>query len=36
MGETVADGLKFLTDHDRRAIARYINTLPAIENHIGG
>jgi len=36
MGEAVEDGYKFLTDADRRAIARYINTLPAIENHIGG
>ncbi len=36
MGEAVADGYKYLTDEDIRAIARYINTLPAIENHIGG
>lgn len=36
MGEAVEDGYKFLTDADRRAIARYINSLPAIENHIGG
>ncbi len=36
MGEAVADGYKHLTDEDIRAIARYINELPAIENHIGG
>jgi len=36
MGEAVEDGYKYLTDADRRALARYINMLPAIENHIGG
>ncbi len=36
MGEAIKDGYKFLTDDDIRAIARYINSLPAIENHIGG
>ena len=36
MGETVADGYKYLNDEDISAIARYINSLPAIENHIGG
>ena len=36
MGEAVTDGYKYLTDKDIRAIARYINMLPAIENHIGG
>ena len=36
MGEAVADSYKYLTDKDIRAIARYINTLPAIENYIGG
>ena len=36
MGEVVEDGTKFLTEEDMRAIARYINLLPAIENHIGG
>lgn len=36
MGEAVSDGYKFLTDQDIDAIVRYINTLPAIENHIGG
>jgi len=36
MGEAVTDGYKYLTDEDLRALARYINTLPPIENHIGG
>jgi mono/diheme cytochrome c family protein len=36
MGEAIADSYEFLTEEDIRAIARYINTLPAIENHIGG
>ena len=36
MGEAVEDGYKYLTDDDIRAMARYINALPAIENHIGG
>ncbi len=36
MGEAVADGYKYLTDEDIRAMARYINELPAIDNHIGG
>ena len=36
MGEAVRDSFKFLTDADRRAIARYINGLPPIEHHIGG
>lgn len=36
MGEAVADGYKHLTDSDMRAIARYITSLPPIENHIGG
>jgi mono/diheme cytochrome c family protein len=36
MGEAVADSYKHLTPDDIRAIARYINMLPAIENHIGG
>ena len=36
MGEAVEDGYKYLTDEDIRAIALYINGLPAIENHIGG
>ena len=36
MGETVADGYKYLNDEDISASARYINSLPAIENHIGG
>ena len=36
MGEAVKDSFQYLTDKDLRAIARYINTLPAIENRIGG
>jgi mono/diheme cytochrome c family protein len=36
MGEAVRDGYKYLTDSDRRAIARYIGDLPPIEHHIGG
>ena len=36
MGEAVADGYKYLTDKDIHAIVRYINSLPAIENYIGG
>ncbi len=35
MGEAVNDSYKFLTDEDIRAISRYINTLPAIENYVG-
>jgi mono/diheme cytochrome c family protein len=36
MGEAVEDGYKHLTDADIRAIARFINELPTIENHVGG
>ncbi|MBT4490246.1 MAG: cytochrome c [Rhodospirillaceae bacterium] len=36
MGEAIIDGYQYLTEEDRRAIARYIGELPAIENHIGG
>ncbi|MBL4908086.1 MAG: cytochrome c [Sneathiella sp.] len=36
MGEAVLEGYKYLTDEDIRAIARYINELPPIENYISG
>jgi len=36
MGEAVVDGYKYLSDEDLRAIARYINELPPIENYITG
>ncbi len=36
MAEAVRDGYKHLTDADRDAIAVYLNSLPAIENHVGG
>ena len=35
MAETIDDGLSHLSDEDLKAIARYMNTLPAIENRIG-
>jgi mono/diheme cytochrome c family protein len=35
MAEAVQDGYKHLTDADRDAIAVYLNSLPAIENHVG-
>ena len=35
MSEAVEDGFKYLTDEDIRAIARYINALPAIEHRVG-
>jgi mono/diheme cytochrome c family protein len=35
MEEAIMDSYKYLTESDRLAIARYITSLPAIENHIG-
>ena len=35
MAEAVEDGYKHLTDADRDAIAVYLNSPPAIENHFG-
>jgi mono/diheme cytochrome c family protein len=34
MAEAIEDGYKYLTGPDRQAITRYINTLPAIVNHV--
>jgi mono/diheme cytochrome c family protein len=36
MREAVQDGLKFLTDADRRAIAQYLLAQPPIVNNVGG
>ena len=33
--EVIDDGLSHLSDEDLKAIARYMNTRPAIENRIG-
>ena len=36
MADAINDGYRHLTEEDREAITKYINSLPPIVNHIGG